>query len=265
MLTRDQNEEFERNGFVRIPGAFSHAEAAEMEDGLWSALGRKYGVRRSDRATWKIPVSPGLQGFRTASVFDPIGGPATVAAIDDLVGEGRWEPPRHWGQFLVTFPRDDETWTVPTKVWHTDFPFYLPPDRVVGALFFSFLNQVPPGTGATLVVAGSHRVVRRFIAARPKLARAKMKVVRTALMASDPWLKALGSLREGEDRLTRFMETEHTIADIPVRVAELTGEPGDIIIGHPWLLHTGSPNCGDRPRFMRVQRIRPRVDTTGRE
>ncbi len=257
MLSPEQRDEFESRGFLRIRGAFSRAEAALMADRLWSALGQKYDVCRGDRATWNGPVSVGLQRLRTASVFDPIGGPATLAAIDDLIGKGRWEPPKHWGQFLVSFPGDEGTWTVPTRVWHTDFPYHLPPDRVVGALILSFLNQVPPRTGATVVVSGSHRVIRRFIAARPKLARAKMKVARTALMASDPWLKALASLREDEDRVRRFMETEHSIADVPVRVAELTGEPGDVIIGHPWLLHAGSSNCGDGPRFMRVQRIRP--------
>jgi hypothetical protein len=76
-------------------------------------------------------------------------------------------------------------------------------------------------------------------------------------MHSDPWLKALAMGGEAE-RIERFMECGHAIADIPLRVAELSGEPGDVVIGHPWLLHTGGPNCGDRPRFMRVQRIRLR-------
>ena len=41
-----------------------------------------------------------------------------------------------------------------------------------------------------------------------------------------------------------------------MRVVELTGEAGDVVIGHPWLLHAGAPNCGAAPRLMRVQRVR---------
>ena len=122
---------------------------------------------------------------------------------------------------------------------------------------FSFVGEVPPRTGGTLVIAGSHKLVGRFVDANPHLRKVKMKLARRALMNSDPWLKALCAESEEEDRTGRFMATEHVIADIPVRVVELIGEPGDVVIGHPWLLHSGWPNHGDRPRFMRVQRIRP--------
>jgi len=40
------------------------------------------------------------------------------------------------------------------------------------------------------------------------------------------------------------------------RSRSLTGEPGDVVIGHPGLLHSPSPHRGERPRFMRVQRLR---------
>ena len=43
-----------------------------------------------------------------------------------------------------------------------------------------------------------------------------------------------------------------------VRISELTGDPGDIVIGHPWLLHSAAANCGTQPRFMFLQRIKAR-------
>jgi hypothetical protein len=51
------------------------------------------------------------------------------------------------------------------------------------------------------------------------------------------------------------MAVEGRVGDLPVRVTELTGEAGDVIVGHPWLVHSPATNCSDRPRFMRVQRI----------
>jgi ectoine hydroxylase-related dioxygenase (phytanoyl-CoA dioxygenase family) len=39
--------------------------------------------------------------------------------------------------------------------------------------------------------------------------------------------------------------------DIPLRVAEMTGEPGDLVLWHPNLLHTYSPhNATDTPRLV---------------
>ncbi len=81
-----------------------------------------------------------------------------------------------------------------------------------------------------------------------------MKRVRKAYMQSDPWLEALGKAR-GADWLERRLGSEATIDGIRVRVDELTGAAGDVIIGHPWLLHAPAPNRATRPRFMRVQRV----------
>ncbi len=227
-----------------------------MEERLWATLSRKHGVCRDDPSSWEIPLGAGLQRLRTQAVFRPIGGPAVLGALDDLIGEGRWQEPKHWGSFLVSFPLLEGGSNRSRAIWHTDFPYFLPAERVVGALVFSFVSEVPKGTGGTLVIAGSHKVIGRFIGAKPHLRKVKMKVARKALMNSDPWLKALRT-GSAEDWDGRFMATEHAIADLPVRVVELTGEPGDVVIGHPWLLHTPAPNHGDRPRFMRVQRIRP--------
>lgn len=269
MLTSEQQQEFHETGFVRIRGAFSCEQAALMEDRLWDVLRSKHGVQRDDPATWQIPLAVGLQKIRTEKVFDPIGGPAMTEALDGLIGRERWEPPKHWGQFLVTFPVQGEQWAVPTRIWHTDFPYWVPPDRVSGVVAFSFLSKVPARSGGTLVIAGSPRVVERFIQERPKLRRAKMKVARHALFATDPWLsdlieknrpngRAADPGDEADSRADRLMQAGHAIDGMPVHVAELTGEPGDVILGHPWLLHCPGPNCGDQPRFMRVQRIRAR-------
>lgn len=259
MLSPEQLHEFASRGVVRLRGAFPVDAAREMEERLWRSLARRFDVDRDDPATWKLPLGLGLQGLKGGRAIEAIGSEAVVSALDDLLGRDAWIRPRNWGQFLVTFPAESrEPWTVPSRLWHTDFPYRLPTDRPAGVLMVSVLNRVPHGHGATLVVAGSHRVVERFVTERPHVRDVKMKVARTALLASDPWLKALSSGEKGEDRVARFLERESKVGGVPVRVVELTGEPGDVWLCHPWTLHTGSPNCGDAPRFMRVQRIRLR-------
>jgi hypothetical protein len=89
MLTPGQRSEFEERGFVRLRGVFSPAEAAAMEERVWSALEKKHAIVRDDPRSWKLPPATGLQSLRTHSVFEPIGGPDLCAALDDLMGVGR--------------------------------------------------------------------------------------------------------------------------------------------------------------------------------
>ena len=56
-------------------------------------------------------------------------------------------------------------------------------------------------------------------------------------------------------RIERFMDRVESVSGIPLQVVELTGEAGDVVLGHPWLLHATAPNCGTRTRMMCVQRI----------
>ena len=55
------------------------------------------------------------------------------------------------------------------------------------------------------------------------------------------------------DRIAAFMGAETLVEGIPLRVAELTGEPGDMVFCHPVMVHCVAPNRGVRPRFMRIK------------
>src|SRR5262249_30390064 len=97
---------------------------------------------------------------------------------------------------------------------------------------------------------------RKFVEGRPRAGLVKMKTVRQAFLRSDPWLIALNADVGDSERIDKLMNRRAIIDGVPVRVAELCGEAGDVVIGHPWLLHAGAPNSGPRPRIMRVQRVR---------
>ena len=168
MLTSEQRTEFDERGFVRIPSAFTAAEASAMEDLVWAHVEARAGVIRGDPSTWNLTMVVGLGHLKTDPAFAAIGSPATVAALDDVLGEDRWVRPKNWGQLLVTFPTPDAEWTVPSDVWHTDFDYQLPPGEIAGALVFAFLTDVGPGAGGTVVVAGSHRLVRRYVEDQPR-------------------------------------------------------------------------------------------------
>ncbi len=55
------------------------------------------------------------------------------------------------------------------------------------------------------------------------------------------------------DRIAAFMDGETIVDGVPLRVVELTGEPGDMIFCHPLMVHCVAPNRGTRPRLMRIK------------
>ncbi len=46
------------------------------------------------------------------------------------------------------------------------------------------------------------------------------------------------------------MDTSSKLGDVELRVVEMVGEPGDVILMHPLMLHAASPNCSDVPRMV---------------
>jgi hypothetical protein len=97
-------------------------------------------------------------------------------------------------------------------------------------------------------VAGSHRVVRQLAARAGKPLRSGE--TRKLLVAQEPWFAALETVRKGEDRMARFMETDGMADGVPVRVCEMLGEPGDLIVMDPLMLHAMTPNVRETPRMM---------------
>ena len=247
---------FRQEGYVRLPGAFSTKEANGMEARIWSELRHLYGFQKKDPGTWKTNIALKLQHLKSDPLFQPIGSRTTLEAIDEVLGPKDWIKPDNWGQFLTSFPVTDRPWTVPTDIWHTDYEFDQPMNQIAGLLVFSFLSDVAPGAGGTMVISGSHRLTRRFLESNTEVNRAKMKEVRKAFMISDPWLESLSRFDNPEDRIEKFMRSESNVFGTIVKVVELSGKAGDVVLGHPWLFHASSKNCGNHPRMMLIQRLK---------
>ena len=163
------------------------------------------------------------------------------------------EPPVQLGSTACYFSETDKNWTVPTEVWHTDFDF-VPTTEPAGTMVFGFLSEVGERGGGTVVIEGSHRLVKQFVDRHDSGFLSKMKRVRLALMESETWLRDLATSGDPDERNQRFIHTE-TVSGVPLRVVELTGQPGDVVLCQPWLLHAVAPNCSEQPRMMCVQRI----------
>ncbi len=250
MLTRDEISGFERFGFVRLSGVFTEADATRMCRRVWAALAERYGIREDAPETWTVEEPRHLQSLGRAGVFDALGWPRLIRAVDDLLAPGAWQRSDHWGSPLIRFPRDSGAWDVPHAQWHIDWPARGPSRPLFGLRVLAFLASVLPRGGGTVVLAGSHHLVARLAAAGSAGSSGHSSRVRAALMRAHPWLRDLGSRDTTGDRIARFMGDGASIDGIDVRVVELTGAPGDVVLFHPWLFHAPAPNRLALPRMM---------------
>jgi hypothetical protein len=249
LLTADQRDEFRATGLLRLDRAFPQAAAEAMCGRLWEFLASQHAIQRGDRSTWTVEQPARFQPVTHSGAFRPVAGGPLPAALDALLGPGQWARPRWWGRPLVTFPQDGP-WEVPARAWHFDCMPVSAGQRPVQ--FFAFLNQVRPRGGGTLVLAGSHRLVAPYLGLGDAF---RLDRVRTSL-ASHSWLRGLWK-GDGGDRIQRYMNDGTVIDGVPVRVVELTGEPGDVILMHSDCFHAVAPNRLTEPRMMLTDLVAP--------
>jgi hypothetical protein len=253
MLSQEQQAEFHRSGILRVPGAIAARAAASMCDSIWDMLSRNYKIRRDDSETWKAQRIMGTKERPKAITVAQVVNPALRATLDQLLAPEKWDCDQHWGSLLVSFPgafpEASAGWNVPSQGWHLDAPVVRALPDLYGVRIFTCLAKVEPQGGATLAVAGSPRLARALANARG-VAKLRSADVRKGLVQRHSWIKDLCSPGDSRGRVARFMNTGATIEDVDIRVIEMTGEPGDVYLVHPVMMHAGSPNCLKTPRMV---------------
>jgi Phytanoyl-CoA dioxygenase (PhyH) len=256
MLSAKQRRELESRGVVCLPGAADPLRVAALRERVLEFVKEK-GLEPEGAERWRAIQASKLAPVARELGFAELWGPRVVEAIDDVLGPGRWDMPRHAGQILpLTWPQPDQPWLVPEKQCHLDYPAPGAAQRLPGLQLFLCLDRVEPRAGATLVAAGVARRVEAIRASRGPTWRGRSAQVRSAALREVPWFRALASLRPGEDRVARFMNEATDFEGSSLQVVELTGEPGDVWLMHPWMLHAASANCGTRPRMVITERLR---------
>lgn len=258
MWSAEQQARYERDGYLLLRRAVPDDACHRMVERLWEALRRNHGIRRDARETWTPAFPRGFQNLCKADAFAEIASPTLVAGIDGLLGEDTWDPPRHWGQPLVTFPTPGP-WDVPARMWHLDYPVRGRFGERFAVKALCLLAPLEPRGGGTLLLEGSHRLTTRLAQAAPGGDAGSSSEVRKRLARKHPWLRQLFSREDRSDRVRRFMAEGSEIEGVRLRVVELTGDAGDILLFHPWLFHNLSPNCRETPRMMLGQNLTTRA------
>lgn len=207
------------DGCIRISGALDPGFCEEVTRSAVSRLG----IREDDPATWPtgtvhLPVE------HNWSVDDVA--PAAAAAIDEICGGARRVAfAGIQDNLIVNFPADPEAWwpperwDAPTAGWHKDgdwFRHFLDsPEQAL--LVIVFWRDVVERQGPTYLAVDSIRGVAELLAAHPE--------------GLDP-----GAVLASVPDILRGCR----------RFEALTGVQGDIVLCHPFVLHTASVNAAAR-------------------
>lgn len=242
MLSDDQRQTFARDGLLHFEGALPEAlwrplcgrvQSALKDAGLDDPEVPRTDVkRRRKRATRAL--TPHLGAIYTDQLCDL----ASQLLAGQVAG-------RHTALLLLTLPGQGAMgpvtrWSVPRQVWHTDAPRIAGPG-VPGVIALGFLDQTPAGGGGTLFVAGSHRLLDA------PARELRSKDFKRALRKR-PYFNVL--LRDDSAERTAFLAQAHRVEGVDVRLVELTGEPGDVVLADARLLHAPAPNVQSKPRLM---------------
>ena len=247
-LTEQDLEQFRTLGYIKVR-AFAAEVAAEMEATIWRRL-EKDGVLRDDSSTWGKYPSGLSRIVRNSKIFREAMSTEFSAVVDQLLGQGRWSRPKDCGALLYTFPEDRE-WDVSNNTWHWHGDPMRNVDELHDIFIFCFLTSVAPQGGGTLLIEGSHHVLCQYYnELTPEQRKIKVKEIKKKFYASDPWLRELTAKERSAGRIQKFMQEPTDVFGHPLRVVELTGEPGEAFITNMSTMHVRSFNVSNRPRFM---------------
>lgn len=240
MFTPSERECFTTHGLFRCQGFLSSHKLATARTAIFTHL-EHAGIWRD--GVWRFEQAAADSGMalikplnRHRAIVALVRG-EMLAAASELVGG----QPLSGGELpglLFTLP-NATTWTLPHQNWHVDHP-RLPEDGTPGVQIFAILERVEAGGGGTLAVMGSHRLVNEGMRINSGDLRKRLKRERyfSELMSNGPG-----------DRM-RFLNEVGRVGEVELKVAEMTGEAGDVYFMDLRVLHTISPNARQVPRIM---------------
>ncbi len=247
----DHKRELETRGITRVNGLLSEAEVRVARDIIyeiasehdlytstgWQRSQSRFGVHKPFRAA--------INALTHSDRFPNLVSDSLIEVAEDLLGEP--VTPLHPGQQLLFTLPSAISWSVPNDVWHVDFP-RLGKLGPPGLQMFTFIEDVQPKGGGTLVIAGSHRLLNTSNVIRSK----KLK----QLLRKEPYFRSLFDVERAP--ITSLENTAGSGGNLDMEIVELTGRVGDVYFMDLRVLHTLAPNASETARLMLTCRL-PRV------
>lgn len=180
----------------------------------------KRGIIRDDPKTW--PESYDIEERLDTPAVRRCFTDRLAAAVEQLVGPGRWTGYRTWGFWPVSFQSAPHVrGTVPEWGWHVDgnwFTHTVDCPRQ-GLLVIGLFTEIAPGGGGTVFAERSHRRTARILAEHPA-------------------------------GLTHRELFDRVLAEPLGGFREIIGDVGDAILAHPFLFHARGYKSLGPPRVI---------------
>ncbi len=219
ILNEQQIENFLHNGHITLHGCFEPQAAREWIDMGWQRLG----YDPKNPATWE---EKRVHQAATERVKIRDFAPDAFAAICDLcggeerIGEPSWSNGFIWNLGIGA----DQPWQSPQERevgWHKDGDFFRhfldSPEQAL--LTIVLWDDIEPRGGGTFVACDSVPIVAKFLAEHPE------------------------GVMPGEFPF-RAMKNECQV------FIEASGQAGDVILMHPYILHAASQNVRGKARII---------------
>ncbi len=235
--------ELDERGIVKLEGYVASKDARAAHDMILN-LAEEQGIYTAgrwinspNRFSYPKSFRNALNELNRAKEFPRLAGNRLTPLIEKFVGHPV-TPLSPGQQILFTLPGQDN-WSVPSDAWHIDMP-KIGEQATPGLQAFTLLDDVDPQGGATLVIAGSHRMLNNAAGLSSKKFKHHLR--------KEDYFKSLFA----PDRpiIVNLEETTGRVGDVELKVVELSGRIGDVYLMDLRLLHTPAPNCSDKARLM---------------
>ncbi|MDA7416397.1 phytanoyl-CoA dioxygenase family protein [Xenophilus arseniciresistens] len=216
--------QFAQQGLLALRAFMPARELRPLRQQIEQGLGGLNAPGRARSALAQLPAfqqTTRLAGLiRVPQLQERLLSPALQAAVAALAGR----PPGAASstQLLLSLPRA-QAWSLDALNWHVDLTASASAP-VPGVQAFFLLADVAPHGGATLALAGSHR-----------LAPEALRALRATLRAG--------------------CEPEALAREFGVQVVEMSGRAGDVFLMDMRVLHTPSINASTTARMMATTRF----------
>lgn len=245
-LSLSELDAFEESGILRMPGLIPKELCESLTTEISVRLARA-GMKVDSSSKSVHSAQPvdrkRLKRHLKRLPLDDLYTETVCGAGSELLGE---EPQRTDRQLLLLTLPDSCTsgvpvpWKVPSSMWHTDAP-RISTGCAPGIIALSFLNDVEPTGGGTIVVAGSHRL---YNSPDFKLASRDFK----KNLKRHEFFQTLFS--KHDIRPSDLRGFHGTVNEVGVEVTELTGRAGDVVFLDGRILHSITRNVLEVPRMM---------------
>ncbi len=239
-LSREQVDHFMSFGWVKIPGAFTRAQASKWTENLWLRLG----YDPNNPSTWVLEK---INMPSHSSVDVRQFAPTAWAAICELLGgEERTDPmSTQWSDaFIVNLGDQSKTGNrkpIPPREldnWHVDGDSFIhfldSPEQAL--LVIPVLSDIEEDGGGTYICPDGIGVVAKHLRDNPE--------------GVTPYMA-----REGDEDEGKYHEFSWFVQQIRDDTKcnlfqQMTGKVGDVILMHPLMIHSASRNCCGTPRII---------------